>query len=240
MDLSKNKMAEPESTIRRPTGIYARLVLSTILASVTAGGETAAGANSAVDEPGLDLRVDEPGLSYRLPSSPSLAQVRLELAFGYASLLEDPDIEEGYGGGIFVAWGIHQRLGVEASVFVSNTPFGRELGEIGSTFAVGNINLGPMVQLTRPGQRFSVTAELTMGAYMVVPLVQETVWSLGFGGGLTFSLKLTRWLGVGLKWRYHLFNIARLSGPELRDLKAFRKVGVVDRMELPGYVAFYF
>lgn len=166
---------------------------------------------------------------------------RLELAAGWSSLLIDPDVGEGYGGGFFAAWGIHRRLGVELSVFFSSNPFEGALGKVGYRFLAGNVTMGPIIQLTRPGSRFMVTVDLALGAYLIVPVLQDSRWTLGFSGGLTIGYRIARWFGLGLKWRYHLFNVARLAGPEdYYDVKSLQKVGVIDRMELPGYLAFYF
>jgi hypothetical protein len=197
------------------------------------------------DEPGTVNAVDEPRLSLKegvLSTAPgtSLPMFRLEVGFGYSSLLVDPDVGGGYGGGFFFAWGLHHRLGVELTVFFTSNSFTGQLGSYGASFMAGNITVGPILQLTRPGSRFSITADLGLGAYIVVPVLQENTWSLGISGGLTFGLRFTRWFGIGVKLRYHLFNLARISGPEYRDLKSFNTVGVVDRLEIPGYLAFYF
>jgi hypothetical protein len=199
------------------------------------------------DEPGAESRLlDEPSPTIHQATSLSPATIsrlpmfRLELAFGYNTLLVDPDVGQGYGGGIYFAWGLHRRWGVEASVFFGRNPFQGQLGSYGNAFLTGNVTAGPILQLTRPGGRFSVTLETGLGTYLIVPVLEANTWSLGFYGGVTAAVRLTRWLGIGIKMRYHLFNVATISGPGYRDLKSFTSVGVVDRLEIPVYVAFYF
>jgi len=200
------------------------------------------------DEPGLGTRADEPGLltfleeNMRVTEGPSSSQppFRLEMAFGYSSLLVDPDVGSGYGGGLYFAYGLNRRIGVELTTFFSRNFYEGQLGSFGTSFLAGNLTLGPIFQLTRPGSRLTITIDTGIGGYLIVPIFQESLWTLGISGGATLAFRLTRWFGIGLKWRYHLFNLARLSGPEFKDLKAFMKVGVIDRMEIPGYLAFYF
>jgi len=204
------------------------------------------GATALADEPGLEQHgADEPAESITTKikmTSPgrSSPRARLELGFGYASLLEDPDVGDGYGGGIFFSYELAGRIGAELSVFVSNNPFEAELGSIGASFLAGNITLGPTVRLTPKGGRFIVTADLALGTYLIVPLVQDKIWTLGLSGGMTLAYRFVSWFGLSLKVRYHLFNLANISGPELRDLKALTKVGVIDRMEFPVCLTFFF
>lgn len=203
-----------------------------------------AAAQVGSDEPGAEALLDEPGLTVRdVPSarvSSKLPMFRLELAFGYSTLLVDPDIGQGYGGGLFFAWGLHRRFGAEASIFLTNNPFTGPLAKIGNSFLAGNIDLGGLVQLTRPGSRFSLTVDAGFGFYLIVPVLEANSWTFGLYTGLTFAIHITRWFGIGVKCRYHLFNLATVSGPEYMDLKSFTKVGVVDRLEIPAYLAFYF
>ncbi len=166
--------------------------------------------------------------------------VRLELGFGWSSLLVDPDVGEGYGGGIFIGW-IRYRVGVEVAAFVGVNPYDDRLGQIGSLFFAGALTLGPVVHLTRPGADFSMTLEMGMGGYGIVSPLQGAIWTLGISGGTTIGYRLAPWFGIGLKLRYHLFNLTTFgSGPDLLDLKSVQRVGVIDRLELPAYVAFYF
>ncbi|MCA9668134.1 MAG: hypothetical protein KC503_21195 [Myxococcales bacterium] len=216
------------------------VVQGTFLLAVLLLLTTLAPRSARADEPGEGI-ADEPGISATLEvPKRDLPMFRIDLAFGFASLLEDPDVKQGYGGGINAAWGMHNRVGIEANIFVSNNNYSGDLGSIGSTFLSGNISAGPFVQLTRPGSRLYVTAEALLGAYMIAPAVQETIWTLGIGFGMSLGYRITSWFGIGVRVRYHLFNLANISGPELRDIKAFMKVGVIDRMEIPAYVAFYF
>lgn len=213
------------------------LALSLLLAALPAQAE-------GLDEPGLAGVLDEPGVT-TLHAAPAavvedVPSIRIELAFGLSSLLVDPDINQGIGGGIYLAYGLHSWIGVEATVFASHNTYKGGLGDVGSAFSGGNISLGPIFQLTRPGARFSATIDLGIGFYHIVPTVQEGIWTLGFSAGVTLGLRLTSWFGIGIKPRYHLHNVASVSGPELLDLKSLRKVGVVDRLEVPAYVAFYF
>jgi hypothetical protein len=218
-------------------GILLTFLLSALLPALS-------WAESQGDEPGVTTDGEQPfpkvKQSLSAPSPEDLPAFRLELGFGYASLLVDPDVQEGLGGGMYLAYGLHKRFGVELTAFFSKNAFEDLLGSIGTSFLAGNITLGPIFQVTPPGSRVSVTLDLGMGTYLVVPIFQESVWTLGFSGGATFALHVTDWFGVGLKCRYHLFNLATISGPELFDLKAFMKIGVIDRLEIPGYLAFYF
>lgn len=202
-------------------------------------------AEAQVDEPGALVLLDEPGVTVRdAPASPRLSprlpMFRLELAAGYSTLLVDPDIGQGYGGGLFLGWGLHRRLGAEASIYITNNPFTGQFASIGNSFLAGNIDLGGIVQLTRPGSRFSLTLDAGLGFYLIVPVLEGNVWTFGLYTGLTFAVHITRWFGIGVKCRYHLFNLATVSGPEYRDLKSFNKVGIIDRLEIPAYLAFYF
>jgi hypothetical protein len=215
--------------------MIARLLLVTLL--------LAAPLRAIADEPGVDgAGPDEPGLSgsVTLPPPASAREVRIALGFGYSTLLVDPDVGEGYGGGVYLAYDFWKRLGVELSVFAAHNPYVGQLGAIGTAFVGGNITLGPSLRLTRPGSRFLVHADLAIGSYLIVPGLQENIWTLGLAGGLTVGLRLTSWLGLSLKPRYHLFNLANIAGPELRDLKALMKVGVIDRMEIPLCLSFFF
>lgn len=194
---------------------------------------------SAPDDP-VAAEPDEPGLRLAALSPASSKAFRLELGFGYSSLLVDPDVGEGYGAGLYFSYAFWKRLGAEVSFFFSNNPYDETLGEIGTAFLAGTIALGPTVRLTPEGSRFQLNADLALGAYVIVPYFVEDTWTLGVSGGLTLSVRIASWFGISLKWRYHLFNLATLAGPDLRDLKALMKVGVIDRMEIPLCLAFYF
>jgi len=197
----------------------------------------------AQDEPGVHHKADEPALVLVEAPAPGRSRfhehVRLELGFGYSSLLEDPEVGEGYGGGLYLTWEFYRRLGVEVSAFVANNPYVGDLGDIGATFLAGNITLGPTLRLTPAGSRLSVNADLGVGTYVIVQMLQDKSWSLGLSGGLSVALRLASWFGVTLKLRYHLFNLTTIAGPELRDLKALQKMGVVDRFEIPLCLSFF-
>ncbi|MCC6748277.1 MAG: hypothetical protein IT371_11500 [Deltaproteobacteria bacterium] len=205
---------------------------------------------SEPDEPGAAAaaRRDEPAEAAsalpRVTAPPALRptgpRFRLELAFGYASLVVDPNLKQGIGAGMYVAYGLRHRVGVELTVFLSSNAYTGELGLLSSPLLVGNVTLGPIVQLTRPGGRVMLTADLGLGTYVVAQTLQPMVWSLGLSAGLTFGYRISSWFGVGVKWRYHLYNLATLGSPDLLDIKSFTKVGVLDRMEIPAYLAFYF
>lgn len=222
--------------------MFSARALAMLFAALAAGSGRAA----AADEPGMAaLEADEPGIAASVASSAAPARgpiLRIDAAFGLSSLLADPDVGEGYGGGLSVVYGMRHRMGAELSVFVANNPYQGPIAELGGfpSFLAGNISVGPNVQLTRPGARLSITLEALIGAYVIVPpvLVQDPAWTLGFAGGATLLYRFTRWLGVGLKVRYHLFNVANIAGPALIDRKAFDALGVIDRFEVPAYVAF--
>ncbi len=224
----------------------AAILLSLLLAPTAwAAGDEPGSSSPGAEEPGLRLELAGPDASVarriREPAAPAGPRFRLDFAFGLSSLLVDPDVGEGFGGGLSLTYGLHRRVGVELTLFFGQNPYDGKLGSFDVSFLAGNISLGPTIQLTSPGSRFIVTADLSLGSYLVVGRpIQEDSWSLGVAFGMTLGLKLTRWFGIGIKPRYHLFNLARLGGGELKDLKSFTKVGVIDRFELPGYLAFYF
>jgi hypothetical protein len=204
----------------------------------------ASGQLLAQDDPGLFSVPDEPALIINdQPSAPtglSHPRIRLDLGFGYSSLLEDPDVSEGYGGGIYLGLELYRRLGAELSLFAARNNYTEELGEIGRFFLAGNITLGPTVRLTPPRSRLGVTLDFALGTYLIVPVLQGMIWTLGISGGATLSLRVTSWFGISIKPRYHLFNLANFSGPDLRDIKAFMKVGVIDRLEIPVCLSFFY
>lgn len=190
-------------------------------------------------EPGLGLP-DEPTLLR--PSAPSGPEVerpfRIEVSFGWASAVVDPELAEGYGGGLSGRWEVlSSRVGPELSVYVANNPFSGSLGESGSTFLTGTIGMGAFVRVTPANARYEVTLDAGLGPYLVVPVLEDPLWVLGIYGGGTFSYRILGWLAVNIKLRYHLYNLA---GPEWRDLKALQPVGVIDRFELPVGLSFYF
>lgn len=219
--------------------------LPVLLSALVSGMPPAqAWADRASDEPGLVDYVDAPGIHIRPGPADDVPAFRLELGGGLSSLLVDPDVKAGAGGGIYLAYGLNGRFGAELTIFLSQNRYGGELGNLGNplldAFWAGNISLGPILQLTRPGARLSVTVDLGLGVYVVASAIQDLNWTLGISGGMTFGLHVTRWFGVGLKLRYHLFNLATIAGNDLIDRKSLRELGVIDRFELPGYIAFYF
>lgn len=223
---------------RRPALLLPALAATLAFALVFALG----GSTASADAPFAGPDLDEPGVTISdIPEATSDAPAfRVELAFGLSSLVVDPDINQGIGGGIYVAYGLHSWIGVEATVFASHNTYKGQLGDASAAFSGGNISLGPIFQLTKPGASFNITIDTALGFYHVVPTVQEGIWTLGISIGATIGLRLTRWFGIGIKPRYHLHNLANVSGPELLDLKSLRRVGVVDRLEIPAYVALYF
>ncbi len=197
----------------------------------------------ANDEPYEPPSPDEPGIAKHFDAGsddfPSMRR-RFELGFGYSSLLVDPDVAEGIGGGLFFSWEFYRRIGAELTVFVSKNPYEGTLGDIGANFILGNITLGPSLRLSPPNDFFAAYLDLGLGTYVIVPYLLETTWTLGMSGGVSLLLKVTRWFGISIKLRYHLFNLATIAGPDLRDLKALMKVGVADRFEIPLCLAFMF
>ena len=166
---------------------------------------------------------------------------RLELAFGYFSLLADPDVAEGFGGGLYFAMGLHPRVGVELSFLIGQNAFEGDLGTINnSEFLAGNLTLGPVIRLTPLSWPASITADLGIGFYGIKDLLrQKAVFTLGISGGFTLAYHAFRWLALGVKVRYNLFNLATISGEDLIDVKSLGTVGVLDRFDLPAYVAFF-
>lgn len=201
------------------------------------------------DSPARYTRVgDEPRLIGRATTTVSTPSgwgdwwLRTEVAFGWSSLVVDPDIDEGYGGGLFITAGFHRRVGLELSVYFAENPFNGKLGEPGSTFLSGNISFGPVVRLLDPAGRLQITLEAGMGFYLIPPppILQDPAWTLGIYGGGDLSFRIFSWLGVGFKLRYQLFNLTTVSGSDLRDIKSFQTMGVVDRLDLPVYLSFHY
>jgi len=220
---------------------------------------TAAG---GADEPGISPLIDEPGLMPQRPRDPprppperraatptvkksakgsDAVGVRLEFGFGLASHVVDPDVEAGYGGGLFLGW-VPTWIGVEASLVVTGNRLSGEVAELagGFTLVAGNVSAGPVFSLTKPSSRWVLTFESGIGSYIFVSPVQGAVWTFGMYFGGTLGVKIGSWFGIGIKPRYHLFNMATISGPKLLDLRSLTEVGVLDRFELPGFVALYF
>lgn len=212
-------------------------VISIVGTSSRALGRDEPGDPSAVDEPGIELPVLQ--VAVAAPEA-RLSLIRVELAFGLSSLLVDPDVGEGYGGGLHVGVRLVPRVELEVAAAVGVNPYKDLLGGAASLFLAGQVTLGSSVHLLAPEGRLNLTVDAGLGAYVLVQGFQAESWTLGFYGGATFSVKLTSWFGVGVRLRYHLFNVAQIAGPEFRDLKSFTAVGVVDRFELPAYLAFYF
>lgn len=226
------------------TRVALSLLLALPLAAHAAGDEPGFG-TPPYEEPGLRLEIGGPDatVARRVPEPPAekLPRFRLELGVGLASLLVDPDVSEGYGGGLSLSYGLHRRLAVELSVFFGKNDYEGKLGSFDAAFLAGHVSLGGNLQLTPPGSRWLVSFDLSLGSYLVVGRpIQEDSWSFGVGMGMTFALRLTRWFSIGIRPRYHLFNLAHLGGGELKDLKALMKVGVIDRLEMPATLAFYF
>ena len=238
------------------TGICAVTLIVLLAAPAAALGEntdlyTREGADQTEfwnsDEP-FPRRSDEPGLKRRLAVVPDTSTgwgkfwFRTELAFGWASLLDDPDVEQGYGGGLGFTLGFHRRAGFELAIFFASNPYSEELGDIGTAFLAGAITMGPVFHLLDPDGRFLLTLDAGIGWYIIVPppILQDEAWTFGIYGGATFGVKVFSWLGVGFKLRYHMFNLSTVSGDDLRDIKALNEMGVVDRFELPFFVAFYY
>lgn len=199
-------------------------------------------AETHLDEPGVPSGPDEPGLVVSRAVESGLERpFQLELGFGWASLMEDPDVGEGFGGGLFFSYEIRNRVGASLSFFFSKNPYEDTLGEIGTSFLAGSLSLGPSVRLTPAHSRIRLTAEIGLGAYFVIPVIVDDTWTLGLHGGLSLSVPITSWFGVSVKLRYHLFNLATLSGPPMRDVvKSITELGVVDRFEIPVCLAFFF
>ena len=210
-------------------------------------GETDSGVSWSSDEP-FPRQSDEPGLKRRQALAPDTTSgwgklwFRTELAFGWASLLEDPDMEQGYGGGLSFTLGFHRRAGIELGVFFAANPYSEELGDIGTTFLAGVINMGPVFHLLDPDGRINLTLDAGIGWYVIIPppILQDESWTFGLYGGATLGIRIFSWLAVGFKVRYHIFNLVTVAGEDLRDIKALNEMGAVDRFELPFFVAFHY
>lgn len=196
-------------------------------------------ANAEYDAPGFSLAFcDQPTI--RAQNNSSFPSLRVELAFGLSSMVVDPDLQQGIGGGLYLGFNLNRWLGIEASIFGSYNQYKGDLGSAGPGFSGFNITIGPSFLLTPPKYPLFFSIDLGAGAYYILPFIQESVWEVGFSAGLTLGFRFNQHFGVGIKPRYHIHNIKTLAGPELFDPKSFKQIGVVDRLEVPFYVAFYF
>lgn len=209
-------------------------------------------AREPADEPGLEERVDEPGLELddalgiagAAPAPLAKHVLRFELGGGLSSLVVDPDVDAGYGGGFYLGYA-YGRYGGELSVFLARNGYSGVLGEVGSAvldaFIAGNITLGPTVRLTAAENPVDLTVDMGLGTYAIANAIQELVWTFGLSAGVSLGYRVTPWLGVGIKARYHLFNLARFGGgDDLIDRATFQRIGVIDRLEFPVYVGIYY
>ena len=194
------------------------------------------------DEPHLDRRTGLSRNPYANSNATDSFWYRLDLSFGWVSLAEDPDLDQGFGGGFSLAMGFHPRVGVEFTFFVGQNAFNGEFGTIAnSAFLAWNLSLGPVVRLTPESWPVSVTAELSLGFFGIKdPIRQDAAWTLGVSGGATVAYHLRRWIAVGFKLRYNLFNLSSIAGEELLDIKSLEPLGTLDRFELPIFVGFFF
>ena len=191
-------------------------------------------------EPRLDRRT---GLSQNpYANAHDSLWYRLDLGFGWVSLAEDPDLDEGFGGGFSFAVGFHPRVGAEFTLFVGQNEFSGLFSSIdNSAFLAFNLTLGPVVRLTPESWPVSVTGELGVGFYGIKdPIRQDISWTLGVSGGATVAYHIRRWIAVGFKLRYNLFTLSTAAGEELLDIKTLEPLGVLDRFELPFFVGFFF
>lgn len=195
------------------------------------------------DEPGLQMAADEPGIRVRAPEAPSPHRFYLEAGFGLSSLVVDPDVELGFGGGFYLGYA-YGRFGGEISAYVGRNSYADTVGEVGSAFVdafiAGNISAGPTFLITRPDSRVRLSLDFGLGTYAIANPIQQLVWTFGLHMGASLAYRFTSWLGVGLKLRYHLFNLARFGGGELLDRVTLSELGVLDRLEFPVFVGFYF
>lgn len=202
-------------------------------------------AAEAADEPGMAGVLDEPGITLvQTPSAePSVDAPRfwVRLGAGISSLVVDPDVNTGVAGTLALGVRLYGRLSLEAQIAAAYNTFGGDLGEAGSfAFGGGSVSLVPQFEITPPGAMFAVLVDGGLGFYYTAEMLQDSSWSLGFSAGVGLEWRIFGWLALGVRARYHLFNVARISGPELIDVKSVQKIGLVDRLEVPGYVALTF
>jgi hypothetical protein len=181
---------------------------------------------------------DDPGLARRLleePPSPAetLPLFRVALAFGYSSPLYDPDLNEGVGGGLVLALG--RRLAAELRMSGAYQRYVDPFDNLGLQFYSGDITLGAGYAALAHGD---LRLDLFTGvgpAWMTG--VYGVTWSLGtlFGGAIEW--RIADWVGLRLETSYHLFNLVDLGGAEFFDRRSLRKIGPVDRLDVPlGFV----
>ncbi|MCB9556204.1 MAG: hypothetical protein H6707_08895 [Deltaproteobacteria bacterium] len=219
----------------------AKILISLLLLVVLpAGTGWAAPGSDAPGDSESESSADAPGLARRFAPAKASHFVA-EIAFGLSSLLDDPDVKQGIAGDLRIAWfpGAAS-FGLEASAAVAKNDYSGSLGQAGTTFIAGNISFGPTMRWIGAGGGYQLSTSFTLGGYLVVPPVQEWSWSLGVAFGGACAVRVVSWLWVGVRLRYHLFNLTSLSGPALLDIKGFQKVGVIDRLEIPFYVSLQF
>lgn len=218
-----------------------RVLLATLL--VCSLGDGAPAEAEGLDEPGLQMAADEPGIRVRGPAAPSPHRFYLEAGFGLSSLVVDPDVDLGFGGGLYLGYA-YGRFGGEISAYLGRNRYGDSVGEVGSEFVdafiAGNISAGPTFLITRPDSRVRLSLDFGLGTYAIANPIQQLVWTFGLHMGASLAYRFTSWLGVGLKLRYHLFNLVRFGGGELLDRVTLSELGVLDRLEIPVFVGLYF
>jgi len=192
---------------------------------------------------------DDPGLARLLRRGPAIEEeaeppapfepehwplFRFGMAFGYASPLVDPDVNEGYGGGLDVALG--RRLTLELRSSAAYNRYVDPLDNMGVQFISGDITLGP-------GYAFFVRPRLRMAFFGGVgPAWMSTwlgiTWSIGVMGGMGLEWEVNRWFGLRVEARYHLFHLTEIGGEKFYDRRALRTIGPVDRLDIPVGLVF--
>lgn len=183
------------------------------------------------DDPALARVLGQPatiGASSEPAADESFPRWRIGLGFGWASPVVDPDLREGFGGNVHLAFG--QRVALELRIGGAYNKYEPPLDNLGVPFASGDITVGPGIPLLLRRQgRIDLFAGVGP-AWMVSWL--GTTWSIGTVAGIGGELRVNPWFGLRLEAAYHLFHLAEIGGPKFYDRKSLREVGPVDRFEL--------
>ena len=188
--------------------------------------------SAAPDDPALARGLVEPA-AVRTAAEPPISGAafprwRAGLGFGWASPAVDPDLREGFGGSVQLAYG--QSLAVELRSSAGYNQYVPPFDNLGVPFASGDITLGPSAALLlRPDGRIDVFAGLGP-AWMTSWL--GVTWSIGALAGIGGEMLVTPWFGVRLEASYHLFHLAEIGGPKFYDRKSLREVGPIDRLDV--------
>lgn len=182
------------------------------------------------DDPALARALEVPSVT--APAPPAESHVhppwRISGNFGWASPAVDPDVREGFGGGLQFAFGRTVAAELRASAGYSH--YEDPLDNAGIPFASGDITVGVgLPLLLRSEGRIDLFAGFGpawMNSWLGV------TWSLGTVAGLGAELLVAPSFGFRLEAAYHVFHLTEIGGPKFYDRNSLREIGPVDRFDL--------